>query len=42
MGEMPETVYMNADNVAHRGEAFGDEEDMIFIKMKVSNHRYAV
>ena len=42
MGEMPETVYMNADNVAHRGEAFGDEDDMIFINMKFSNHRYAV
>ena len=42
MGEMPETVYMNADNVAHRVEAFGDEDDMIFINMKFSNHRYAV
>ena len=42
MGGMPETVFMNADNVAHQGEAFGDEDDMIFINMKFSDHRYAV
>ncbi len=42
MGGMPETVYMNADNVAHNGEQFGDEDDMIFINMKFSDHRYAV
>lgn len=42
MGGMPETVYMNADNVAHRGEQFGDEDDMIFINMKFSDNRYAV
>ena len=42
MGGMPETVYMNADNVAHRGEVFGDEDDMILINMKFSDHRYAV
>ncbi len=42
MGGMPETVYMNADNVAHRGEEFGDEDDMIFINMKFSDNRYAV
>ena len=33
---------MNADNVAHRGEEFGDEDDMIFINMKFSDNRYAV
>ena len=28
---------MNADNVAHKGEKFGDEDDMIFIRVvKVS------
>lgn len=42
MGGMPETVYMNADNVAHHGEEFGDEDDMIFINMKFSGNRYAV
>lgn len=42
MGEMPETVFMNADNVAHQGESFGDEDDMIFINMKFSDNRYAV
>ena len=42
MGGVPETVYMNADNVAHRGKEFGDEDDVIFINMKFPNHRYAV
>lgn len=42
MGEKPESVFMNADNVAHKGDAFGDEDDMLFINMKFSDHRYAV
>lgn len=27
---MPETVTMTGGNVAHEGEHFGDEDDMIF------------
>ena len=29
-GGMPETVTMTGGNVAHEGEHFGDEDDMIF------------
>ena len=29
MGGMPETVTMTGGNVAHEGENFGDEDDMI-------------
>lgn len=42
MGGMPETVTMEAGNVAHEGEAFGDEDDMIFINARFSDGRYAV
>lgn len=42
MGGMPESVFMHAGNVAHQGERFGDEDDMIFINMKFSDNRYAV
>lgn len=42
MGGMPETVCMEAGNVAHQGEAFGDEDDMIFINARFSDGRYAV
>ena len=33
MGGMPKTVTMAAANVAHKGEKFGDEDDMIFVTM---------
>ena len=33
MGGMPKTVTMAAANVAHKGENFGDEDDMIFVTM---------
>lgn len=42
MGGIPEEVTMEAGNVAHKGEAFGDEDDMIFINARFSDDRYAV
>lgn len=41
MGE-PETVTMTGGNVAHRGEQFGDEDDMLFINLEFPGNRYAV
>lgn len=41
MGDIPETVYMNGGNVAHYGEKFGDEDDMLFISMRFKDNRYA-
>lgn len=41
MGE-PETVTMTGGNVAHRGEQFGDEDDMLFINLEFPNKRFAV
>ncbi len=42
MGGMPESVCMSAGNVAHQGEAFGDEDDMIFLNMEFSDNRFAL
>ena len=42
MGGMPEEVTMTGGNVAHQGEAFGDEDDMLFVNMQFSDNRYAV
>lgn len=42
MGGMPETVTMTGGNVAHEGEHFGDEDDMIFVNMEFSNKRFAL
>lgn len=42
MGGMPEEVTMMAGNVAHKGEVFGDEDDMLFISMQFSDDRFAV
>ncbi|MBF0715378.1 Gfo/Idh/MocA family protein [Gemelliphila palaticanis] len=42
MGGTPETVTMNAANVAHQGEAFGDEDDMLFLNLEFSDNRFAV
>lgn len=42
MGGMPETVTMTGGNVAHSGEAFGDEDDMLFINAEFSDNRFAV
>lgn len=42
MGEMPKTVTMTGGNVAHQGDQFGDEDDMMFINMEFENQRYAL
>lgn len=42
MGSMPDEVYMSGGNVAHSGEKFGDEDDMLFINMKFPNNRFAL
>ena len=42
MGGMPKTVTMEAANVAHKGEKFGDEDDMIFVTMEYDDNRFAV
>ena len=42
MGGMPEEVTMTGGNVVHQGEAFGDEDDMLFVNMQFSDQRFAV
>lgn len=42
MGGMPDRVTMVGGNVAHNGEKFGDEDDMMFISMEFPNNRFAV
>ena len=41
MGHATE-VTMTGGNVAHKGEQFGDEDDMLFINMEFGNNTYAV
>ena len=41
MGE-PESVVMMGGNVAHRGEQFGDEDDMLFISLEFPDRKFAV
>lgn len=41
MGGLPQAVTMSASDVAHQGENFGDEDDMIMMQLEFSNHRYA-
>lgn len=36
-----EKVCMTGGNVAHQGEQFGDEDDMLFISLEFANNRYA-
>jgi predicted dehydrogenase len=36
-----ERVSMTGGNVAHHGEQFGDEDDMLFITLEFANHRFA-
>ena len=33
---------MTGGNVVHKGEAFGDEDDMLFVNMQFSDQRFAV
>lgn len=37
-----ETVTMTGGNVAHRGEQFGDEDDMLFLSLEFGNGTYAI
>ena len=41
MGE-PEKVTMMGGNVAHQGEEFGDEDDMLFISLEFPGKKFAV
>lgn len=38
----PCEVTMNGGNVAHKGEKFGDEDDMLFITLQFPDNKYAV
>ncbi len=42
MGDIPDTVMMMGGNVAHQGEAFGDEDDLLIVNLKFKNNRYAL
>jgi len=42
MGATPEEVYMTGGNVAHQGEHFGDEDDILLLNLKFPNNRFAV
>ena len=42
MGGCPQSVTMAGGNVAHQGEKFGDEDDMLFITMEYPDNRYAI
>ena len=35
------SAYMVGGNIAHRGENFGDEDDMLFITLEFPNNKYA-
>lgn len=36
----PETITMTAGNVAHKGESFGDEDDMLFLNLEYADGRF--
>lgn len=42
MGGTPEMVTMTGGNVAHQGEGFGDEDDMLFLNLEYSDNRFAM
>ena len=41
MGGLPTTVTMSASDVAHNGEQFGDEDDLIMMNLESPGNRYA-
>ncbi len=41
MGGLPTTVTMSASDVAHNGEQFGDEDDLIMMNLEFLGNRYA-
>lgn len=40
MGCAPEQITMTAGNVAHKGESFGDEDDMLFLNLEFADGRF--
>ena len=42
MGGCPDTVTMAGGNAAHRGDAYGDEDDMLFISLEFPGRKFAV
>ncbi len=42
MNDIPDTVMMMGGNVAHKGEAFGDEDDLLIANLKFKNNKYAL
>ncbi|WP_447382394.1 Gfo/Idh/MocA family oxidoreductase, partial [Streptococcus pneumoniae] len=42
MGGLPEKATMVGGNVYHKGENFGDEDDMLIVNLEYSDDRYAV
>lgn len=42
MGSVPETVSMVGGNVAHQGEHFGDEDDMLLLHLEFPGKRFAL
>lgn len=41
MDETPSLVSMAAGNVAHKGEKFGDEDDVVLITLEFESGRFA-
>lgn len=41
MGNAPETVTMAAGNLAHKGEKFGDEDDILLMTLEFKDGRFA-
>lgn len=41
MGGLPTTVTISASDVAHNGEQFGDEDDLIMMNLEFPGNRYA-
>lgn len=42
MGDVPSEVYMSGGNVAHQGEAYGDEDDILLLNLKFPNNRFVL
>lgn len=42
MGGLPQKATMIGGNVAHRGEHFGNEDDMIFVNLEFENKKFAL
>lgn len=42
MDSIPDSVHMMGGNVAHKGEHFGDEDDLLVVNLIFPNNRYAL